>query len=285
MALAETEIPRSCSILMKSDRVRRASPLARTWPAIWIAPPNSRNFSVKVVLPASGCAMMANVRRRAISGGRVGRLSSMTRHLAQTAPLVHWPGSGPSWARDAACPCCPRSGRYPCRRNMATRGKTDMDLGIRGKRALVCASSKGLGKGCAEALAEAGVDLILNARGAEALEATAAAIRARHNVNVTAIAADITTEDGRARVLDAAAGVRYPCHQCRRPAPRHVVRLDPRRFHPRAGCQHAHPHRADEGAAAGDDRKSAGAGWSTSRRNRSRPRSRSLACPTPPAPA
>ena len=42
-----------------------------------------------------------------------------------------------------------------------------MDLGIRGKRALVCASSKGLGRGCAEALAEAGVDLVLNARGAE----------------------------------------------------------------------------------------------------------------------
>ena len=82
-----------------------------------------------------------------------------------------------------------------------------MDLGIRGKRALVCASSKGLGKGCAEALAEAGVDLILNARGIEALEATAAAIRDRHNVNVTAIAADITTDDGRARVLEAASAV------------------------------------------------------------------------------
>ncbi|SEN47326.1 3-oxoacyl-[acyl-carrier protein] reductase [Gemmobacter aquatilis] len=78
-----------------------------------------------------------------------------------------------------------------------------MDLGIRGKRALVCASSKGLGRGCAEALAEAGVDLVLNARGAEALEATAAAIRAAHGVQVTAIAADITTEDGRAQVLAA----------------------------------------------------------------------------------
>lgn len=82
-----------------------------------------------------------------------------------------------------------------------------MDLGIRGKRALVCASSKGLGRGCAEALAEAGVDLVLNARGAEALEATAAAIRAAHGVQVTAIAADITTEDGRAQVLAAAGPV------------------------------------------------------------------------------
>jgi 3-oxoacyl-[acyl-carrier protein] reductase len=76
-----------------------------------------------------------------------------------------------------------------------------MDLGIRGKRALVCASSKGLGRGCGEALAGAGVDLVLNARGAETLEAAAADIRARHGVQVTAVAADITTEAGRALVL------------------------------------------------------------------------------------
>ncbi|MEL7149703.1 MAG: SDR family oxidoreductase [Pseudomonadota bacterium] len=79
-----------------------------------------------------------------------------------------------------------------------------MDLGIKGKRGLVCASSKGLGKGCAAALAEAGVDLVLNARGADALEATADAIRSSYGVSVTAVAADITTEDGRAKVLDAA---------------------------------------------------------------------------------
>ena len=76
-----------------------------------------------------------------------------------------------------------------------------MDLGIRGKRALVCAASKGLGRGCAVALAEAGVDLVLNARGADALEATAADIRATYGVKVTAVAADITTEAGRAQVL------------------------------------------------------------------------------------
>ncbi|WP_040609113.1 SDR family oxidoreductase [Pseudooceanicola batsensis] len=79
-----------------------------------------------------------------------------------------------------------------------------MDLGIAGKRALVCASSKGLGRGCAMALAEAGVSLVLNARGADALEATAEEIRSAHDVEVTAVAADITTEDGRAKVLDAA---------------------------------------------------------------------------------
>ncbi|TNF23001.1 MAG: SDR family oxidoreductase [Rhodobacteraceae bacterium] len=79
-----------------------------------------------------------------------------------------------------------------------------MDLGIAGKRAVVCAASKGLGRGCAMALAEAGVDLVINARGAEALEATAEAIRAAHGVTVTAVAADITTEAGRAAVLEAA---------------------------------------------------------------------------------
>lgn len=79
-----------------------------------------------------------------------------------------------------------------------------MDLGIRGKRALVCAGSKGLGRGCAEALAAAGVEIVLNARGAEALQATAQAIRDRHQVAVTAVAADITSEAGRAEVLAAA---------------------------------------------------------------------------------
>lgn len=81
-----------------------------------------------------------------------------------------------------------------------------MDLGIRGKRGLVCAASKGLGRGCAEALAEAGVDLVINARGAEALEATAAGIAARYGVSVTPVAGDITTDQGRAAVLEALGG-------------------------------------------------------------------------------
>ncbi|SNR86078.1 SDR family oxidoreductase [Puniceibacterium sediminis] len=81
-----------------------------------------------------------------------------------------------------------------------------MDLGISGKRALVTASSKGLGRGCAEALARAGVDLVLNARGAEALEVTAKELRA-YGVSVTTVAADIVSEEGRARVLEAAGDV------------------------------------------------------------------------------
>lgn len=78
-----------------------------------------------------------------------------------------------------------------------------MDLGIRGRRAIVCAASKGLGHGCAAALAAAGVDLVLNARNEPDLQAAAAGLVARHGVAVTPVAADITTEAGRAEVLAA----------------------------------------------------------------------------------
>lgn len=79
-----------------------------------------------------------------------------------------------------------------------------MDFGIKGKRALVCASSKGLGRGCAEALAGEGVNLVINSRTAEELEKTAQEIRDQYGVEVIAVAADITTEEGRAKVLEAA---------------------------------------------------------------------------------
>ena len=82
-----------------------------------------------------------------------------------------------------------------------------MDLGIKGKRALVCASSKGLGRGCAMALAEAGVDLVLNARGDAALQRTAAEIRHTYGVDVQTVAADITSDAERAQVLTLAADV------------------------------------------------------------------------------
>jgi 3-oxoacyl-[acyl-carrier protein] reductase len=78
-----------------------------------------------------------------------------------------------------------------------------MDLMIKGRRAIVCASSKGLGRGAAEALADAGVDLTLNARNAEVLENTADAIRARHGVTVRTVATDVTTDEGRAALLEA----------------------------------------------------------------------------------
>lgn len=82
-----------------------------------------------------------------------------------------------------------------------------MDLGIKGKRALVCASSKGLGLGCAENLAAAGVNLVMNARGAEALEASAQSIRDTYGVDVVTVAADVATADGQAAVLAVAEGV------------------------------------------------------------------------------
>lgn len=82
-----------------------------------------------------------------------------------------------------------------------------MDLGIKGKKALVCASSKGLGLGCAEALAEAGVDLVMNARGEEALALSAERLRQTYGVNITTIAADVATEEGQAAVLEAAGDV------------------------------------------------------------------------------
>jgi 3-oxoacyl-[acyl-carrier protein] reductase len=79
-----------------------------------------------------------------------------------------------------------------------------MELGIRGKTALVCAASKGLGKGCAMALAREGVNLVITARGREELDATAAQIQSRFKVKVLAVAGDITTAQGRDAALKAA---------------------------------------------------------------------------------
>ncbi len=81
-----------------------------------------------------------------------------------------------------------------------------MDMGISGRKAIVCAASKGLGRGCADALAGEGVDLVINARGVEALEATAAEIREKHGVKVIAVAGDITEADTRAAVVAAGEG-------------------------------------------------------------------------------
>lgn len=78
-----------------------------------------------------------------------------------------------------------------------------MDLGIAGRSALVCAASRGLGRACAVSLARNGVNVTLVARGAETLEKTAAEIRAASAVAVHTVAADITTEEGRAAALSA----------------------------------------------------------------------------------
>src|SRR6478609_7501245 len=78
-----------------------------------------------------------------------------------------------------------------------------MDLGIEGKWALVCAASKGLGKGCAMSLAKEGVNVVITARGTDVLEATARELRALGRGEIRAVAGDITTEAGRAAALAA----------------------------------------------------------------------------------
>ncbi|HEY6862708.1 MAG TPA: SDR family oxidoreductase [Burkholderiales bacterium] len=78
-----------------------------------------------------------------------------------------------------------------------------MDLGIRGKKALVCGASKGLGRGCAVSLAREGCVLTIVARGREALEKAAGDIRATTGASVTTVAVDITTAEGRAAALAA----------------------------------------------------------------------------------
>jgi 3-oxoacyl-[acyl-carrier protein] reductase len=80
---------------------------------------------------------------------------------------------------------------------------TMSDLGIRGRKALVCAASKGLGRACAMSLGRAGVELTITARTRETLEQTAEEIRHSTGTKVTAVAGDITTEAGRAAALEA----------------------------------------------------------------------------------
>jgi 3-oxoacyl-[acyl-carrier protein] reductase len=78
-----------------------------------------------------------------------------------------------------------------------------MDLGIRGKKAIVCASSKGLGRGCAIALAEAGCDLVVNGRNADQLAKTAAELRERFGVEVTEIVGDVSKPEVQKALLAA----------------------------------------------------------------------------------
>lgn len=78
-----------------------------------------------------------------------------------------------------------------------------MDLGISGRKAIICGSSRGLGRACAQALAEAGVAVIINGRDAARLEATAEAISRATGSTVTPVVADIATREGQATLLAA----------------------------------------------------------------------------------
>jgi 3-oxoacyl-[acyl-carrier protein] reductase len=85
---------------------------------------------------------------------------------------------------------------------LVIRGKA-MDLGISGRTAVICASSRGLGRACAEALGAAGVHLVINGRSAAPLEEAAQALRAAHGVQVTTITCDVTTDTGREALVAA----------------------------------------------------------------------------------
>lgn len=78
-----------------------------------------------------------------------------------------------------------------------------LDFGIEGRLALVCGSSAGIGRGCAEQLGLAGAELVLNGRNPEALEAAAAEIARLTGARVSHVAADVTTPEGRAAILAA----------------------------------------------------------------------------------
>ena len=146
-----------------------------------------------------------------------------------------------------------------------TTEEQTMDMGIAGRTALVCAASKGLGRGCAEALAAEGVNLMIVARTAETLEATAAEIRKPKRRR---------SEDGGVRHHHArrprrgarrlsAAG--HPREQRGRPAAGRLPQLHARRLDPRARKQHAHADRADPRDHRLDDRARLSGGSSTSR--------------------
>ncbi|KPH82986.1 SDR family oxidoreductase [Bosea vaviloviae] len=79
-----------------------------------------------------------------------------------------------------------------------------MDLGISGRTAIICASSKGLGRGCAQALAEAGCTVVINGRDAASLEATASQIRASTGATVIPVVADVSSRAGQDALLAAA---------------------------------------------------------------------------------
>ncbi len=84
------------------------------------------------------------------------------------------------------------AGKNPC-----------MDLGIAGRHAIICASSRGLGRACAEALAAEGVDIVVNGRDPQRLAQTADELRQRFDVAVQAVVGDVTTEEGRTALLSA----------------------------------------------------------------------------------
>lgn len=101
-----------------------------------------------------------------------------------------------------------------------------MDLGIKGRTAVVCASSRGLGYACAEALAMEGVDVVVNGRDQARLDEAAGRLRQAAKGKVTAVAADVESEGGRARLLEACPSPDILVTNNAGPTPRPLDRLD-----------------------------------------------------------
>jgi len=78
-----------------------------------------------------------------------------------------------------------------------------MDLGIAGRKAIVCASSRGLGRACAKALAEAGCEVVINGREPDRLAATASELRQATGASIVAVTADVATADGQKALFEA----------------------------------------------------------------------------------
>lgn len=143
---------------------------------------NTNDIYLEDVTAFSGISVAGGIRRR----DRDIRLESHEIGLARSLPrdkLGAKPDRGPGPGHDIE--------------------EDKMDLGISGRKAIVCASSRGLGRGCAEALAEAGCELVINGLDAARLEKTAEDIRARYRVKVTAVAADVSTREGQDALLAA----------------------------------------------------------------------------------
>ena len=101
-----------------------------------------------------------------------------------------------------------------------------MDLGIAGRRALVCASSRGLGRACARALAAEGVDVVLNGRDAARLEATAEEIRQETGATIIPVAADLDSPDGPTQLVAAVPTVDILVNNNGGPPPRDFRQVD-----------------------------------------------------------
>ena len=133
-----------------------------------------------------------------------------------------------------------------------------MDLGIAGKRAIICGASKGLGKACAEALAREGVKITIAARHLAQLAETAEEIRKATGNRVTSVVADVTTAEGRQAVLAACTNPDILITNSGGPPAGDFRDWNEVRVAPGAAEQHDHPHPDDQSGGGRDGRPALG---------------------------